>query len=105
MDHARPLPPHPARPLASVAGFVVRACLTLVLLLSAWACAGSPEADDSLRRIKEAGVLRWGADVQGGAPYIYADPDHPEKLRGFEVDLAAVLVRARQANLPVAVFE
>lgn len=72
-------------------GAALRACLILVVALTAWACAGSPAADDSLQRVKEAGVLRWGADVQGGAPYIYEDPDHPEKLRGFEVDLAEAL--------------
>ena len=84
MDHAWRL-------LVSLGGYLLRACLTLVVVLSAWGCAGSPAADDSLRRIQEAGVLRWGADVQGGAPYIYEDPDHPEKLRGFEVDLAEAL--------------
>ena len=87
MDHAWP----PSRFL----GPRLRACLKLVLLavlaLSAWACAGSPTADDSLARVKASGVLRWGADVQGGAPYIYEDPDHPEKLRGFEVELAEAL--------------
>ena len=72
-------------------GAALRACLILVVALTAWACAGSPAADDSLKRVKEAGVLRWGADVQGGAPYIYEDPDHPDKLRGFEVDLAEAL--------------
>lgn len=35
--------------------------------------------------------LRWGADAEGGAPYIYLDPADPTKTIGFEVDLAAAL--------------
>jgi polar amino acid transport system substrate-binding protein len=37
------------------------------------------------------GVLRWGADAGGGAPYVYKDDDG--KLVGFEVDLADELAR------------
>jgi polar amino acid transport system substrate-binding protein len=32
--------------------------------------------------------LRWAADAEGGAPYIFKDPQNPDKYRGFEVDLA-----------------
>ena len=46
---------------------------------------------DHLARIKSAGVLRWGADAEGGAPYIYPDPQKPEQLTGFEFDLANAL--------------
>ena len=35
--------------------------------------------------------LRWAADAEGGAPYIFKDPDAPERNIGFEVDLAAAL--------------
>lgn len=35
--------------------------------------------------------LRWGADAEGGAPFIFLDPQNPEKTKGFEVDLAAAL--------------
>ncbi len=48
-------------------------------------------ADDHLARIKSSGVLRWGADAEGGGPYIYPDPDKPEQLTGFEFDLANAL--------------
>lgn len=46
-----------------------------------------------LARIRAAGVLRWGGDIQGGEPYVYDDPDHPGHLVGFEVDLAEALGR------------
>ena len=35
--------------------------------------------------------LRWAADAEGGAPYIFKDPKHPDRNVGFEVDLAAAL--------------
>ncbi|MBX3442503.1 MAG: ABC transporter permease subunit [Planctomyces sp.] len=35
--------------------------------------------------------LKWGADAEGGAPYIFLDPQDPSRLIGFEVDLAAAL--------------
>jgi polar amino acid transport system substrate-binding protein len=47
--------------------------------------------EDSLERVKKAGVLRWGGDVQGGAPYVYEDPDRPGEIKGFEVALADAL--------------
>ena len=31
--------------------------------------------------------------MQGGAPYVYDDPDHPGQNKGFEVDLAIALAR------------
>jgi polar amino acid transport system substrate-binding protein len=32
-------------------------------------------------------ILRWGADSEGGAPYVFQDPARPERVIGFEVDL------------------
>src|SRR6185295_5786206 len=50
-------------------------------------------AADSLQEIKQRGVLRWGADAEGGAPYVYPDPRRPEQLIGFEHELAEALAR------------
>ncbi len=36
-------------------------------------------------------VLRWGADAEGGAPYIFQDPLNPSQVIGFEVDLVEAL--------------
>jgi polar amino acid transport system substrate-binding protein len=60
----------------------------------------SPEAPRGLAAVKARGELLWGADAQGGAPYVFQDPMEPNRLIGFEVDLAEVLagklgVRAR----------
>ena len=48
-------------------------------------------AADSLSAIRHKGVLRWGADAEGGAPYVYPDPDRPAQLTGFEFELADAL--------------
>ena len=50
-------------------------------------------ADGSLARVRAAGVLRWGGDIQGGAPYVYEDPNQAGRNKGFEVDLANALAR------------
>lgn len=38
-------------------------------------------------------VLRWGADAEGGAPYVFQDPADPSRIIGFEVDLMEALAR------------
>ncbi len=38
-------------------------------------------------------ALTWGADSEGGAPYVFQDPRHPSKVIGFEVDIAGALGR------------
>lgn len=35
--------------------------------------------------------LRWGGDAEGGAPFVEADPSHPDSLRGFDVEIAGML--------------
>ena len=68
--------------------------LSRVLLdgLLAWSMlAGGTSAllaANLLDQIKQRGVLLWGADAEGGAPYVYPDPQKPEQLIGFECELA-----------------
>jgi polar amino acid transport system substrate-binding protein len=38
-------------------------------------------------------VLRWAADPEGGAPFVEADPEHPDELVGFDVEIAALIAR------------
>jgi polar amino acid transport system substrate-binding protein len=56
------------------------------------ACTRSP-AEGGLARVKRTGVLRWGADLQGGEPYAFEDPSRPGVIVGFEVDVADALAR------------
>jgi polar amino acid transport system substrate-binding protein len=37
--------------------------------------------------------LVWAGDPEGGAPYVEADPSHPERVIGFEVEIADLLAR------------
>jgi His/Glu/Gln/Arg/opine family amino acid ABC transporter permease subunit len=37
--------------------------------------------------------LRWGGDAEGGAPFVEADPRDPQKLVGFDVEIAELIAR------------
>jgi polar amino acid transport system substrate-binding protein len=68
------------------------------------ACAGrsSTQAADPTA---EQAPLRWAADAEGGAPYIFKDPDHPDKNIGFEVDLAAALAEELGRNIDFVQYQ
>lgn len=61
----------------------------LLCLSEAHAIAGRSTMD----RIKERGVLLWGSDSEGGAPYVFPDPKEPSKLIGFELDIAEAIAK------------
>ncbi|HKU41714.1 MAG TPA: ABC transporter substrate-binding protein/permease [Polyangiales bacterium] len=66
------------------------------VVLAALGCdaAGAPPAAAGrLAKLQQTGVLRWGADIQGGEPYVFEDPEHPGRLVGFEVEIAEALAR------------
>src|ERR1043166_4443978 len=64
---------------------------SLVTILLIAVRPGRLFAADTLEDIRNRGVLLWGADAEGGAPYVYPDPQRPERLVGFEVELAEAL--------------
>ena len=76
--------------LATVALVALLASVLLALLAG---CAAPAPDGKGLTRIRAAGVLRWGADTQGGEPYVYDDPAKPGHMVGFEVELAAAIAR------------
>src|SRR5258705_8215680 len=59
--------------------------------------------DDSLQRVKKAGVLAWGADVVGGIPYVYEDPKHPGQYIGFEKEIATEVARSLGVELKLVI--
>ena len=63
--------------------------LVFVLLLASRPTPGF--CSDHLQSIQHKGVLLWGADAEGGAPFVYPDPQKPEQMAGFEFDLANAL--------------
>ena len=36
-------------------------------------------------------MLRWGGDAEGGSPFVEADPERPERVTGFDVEIAELL--------------
>lgn len=84
-----------------------RSCRAAVFALAAFLCGLGFGPDlprefsvtrfsraDQLDNVFQRFTLIWGGDQEGGGPYVYPDPEHPEdetKLRGFEVELAAML--------------
>ena len=73
-----------------------RAHLWIVLLVACCGALGgacAPTQQRGLSRVQQSGVLRWGADMQGGEPYVFEDPKHAGQLVGFEVEIAQALAR------------
>jgi len=62
----------------------------VLLALALLACAGAARAA-GIERVLARGYFVYGADQEGGGPYIYPDPKKPERLVGFEVELADAL--------------
>lgn len=60
-------------------------CLAVVLLST------GPARADRLDEIRARGELIWGADQEGGGPFVFPDPNDASKLCGFEVELAGLL--------------
>lgn len=63
-----------------------RTGLTILLLLLTVICVCFAHAG-----LAQAQDLRWGADSEGGAPFVFQDPKDPRRLIGFEYDLANAL--------------
>src|SRR6185503_574403 len=55
--------------------------------------AVAPGLASTVDNIHQRGQLLWGADMKGGEPYVYEDPQHRDTLIGFEVDIAKDLAK------------
>ncbi len=75
-----------ARLLAPV---VLRAVMLALMLASPLGLVSSVARAQEPR----GDVLRWGADPSGGAPFAFFDPDNPDQVIGFEVDIMAEVAR------------
>ncbi|MBX7074205.1 MAG: ABC transporter substrate-binding protein/permease [Pirellulales bacterium] len=84
-----------ARPRRALAGL-------LLLLALAVSIRPAQADDDALRQRLAGGVLRWGGDAEGGAPYQLRDPDDPGRIIGFEVELVDALAARLAQRLGIA---
>ncbi len=62
----------------------------MVVQITCWLCACSVLLACSVTSLGQA-PLKWGADAEGGAPYIFATPEKPDELIGFEKDIVEAL--------------
>ena len=37
--------------------------------------------------------FKWGGDAEGGAPYVEADAQHPERVVGLDVEIAELIAK------------
>jgi polar amino acid transport system substrate-binding protein len=75
------------------APFLRATTVVLALLYCLAPGASTAAASSSIQEIKERGVLLWGSDSEGGAPYVFPDPKDPSKLIGFELDIAVAVAK------------
>jgi polar amino acid transport system substrate-binding protein len=80
--------------------------VALALLLSLAGASGLAQADELANRLRARfpdGVLRWAGDAEGGAPYQFLDPDDPDKVIGYEVEIADALAEiiGRRMDAPL----
>jgi polar amino acid transport system substrate-binding protein len=65
--------------------------LTLPIILAV--SFGSPQRGLAQTRDQAAQELVWAGDPEGGAPYVEADPQVPDRVVGFEVEIADLIAR------------
>ncbi|MBI2082282.1 MAG: ABC transporter permease subunit [Deltaproteobacteria bacterium] len=64
------------------------------LVLGFSALSGAAFSQEStLEKIRSRGFLLWGADREGGAPFIFPDPKDPDRLLGFEVEIVEAITK------------
>jgi polar amino acid transport system substrate-binding protein len=81
---------HPRPRWGAVARALVACLGAAVLFLLAGA---RPARADDLADIQAQKKLFWGADQEGGGPFTYPDPADPERIIGFEVEMAEAIAR------------
>jgi polar amino acid transport system substrate-binding protein len=67
-------------------------CSRPTLLIAALLCV-APAIGPTLAA-EAPPVLQWAGDSEGGAPFVEADPSHPDQMVGFDVEIADLIARA-----------
>lgn len=63
-------------------------CVLVLLGLTLPKVHAEAPVNGTYDRAKAANQLRWGADQEGGAPYIFPSEENQDVMIGFEVDMA-----------------
>lgn len=63
----------------------------VILCAAILAASASAVFADALPAIRGRGTLIWGGDQEGGGPFIFPVPDDPQRVTGFEVELAGLV--------------
>jgi polar amino acid transport system substrate-binding protein len=71
----------------------LRSVLILILLAPFFPHLTFAATSSPLQKIKARGVLLWGSDAEGGAPYVFPNPKDPSELVGFELDIVEAIAR------------
>jgi polar amino acid transport system substrate-binding protein len=79
----------------SLSSSSLRAIACLLTLITAVAATASAQPPST--------TFRWAGDPEGGAPYVEASPDDPNRLVGFDVEIASLLAKGLGRN-PAFVF-
>ena len=81
--------------MAGPAPRIYQALLTSIVLLTMTTAGTAAQTTPQ--------AFRWAGDPEGGAPYVEANPDNPDQLVGFDVEIADLLAR-RLGRSPQFVF-
>lgn len=65
--------------------FSVYLLIFLIALFSVPPDANAKE--DAWDKIQRTKVFKWGTDAEGGAPFVFYNPENPTEITGFEVDI------------------
>jgi polar amino acid transport system substrate-binding protein len=82
---------HPAPLFARLAVLMLSAHISALCAAASPATAGAAGQPPAAQTAAPRPVLRWGGDAEGGAPFVEADPNNPAILRGFDVEVAAII--------------
>lgn len=77
--------------LQGVISFADMRSVRVVLSVVAVLLGASTARGDALDEVRQRGTLVWGADQEGGGPFVFPDPADPNRVVGFEVDLANLI--------------
>jgi polar amino acid transport system substrate-binding protein len=65
----------------------------LLVLLHVLFTAPVVDAGEGLKKVRQHGTLVWGADQEGGGPFVFPSESNPSRIEGFEVELAAMIAQ------------